>query len=194
MKMRSLALVDAFEVVPDQHRDERGVFVEWFRPDLLGDFVGGVPQVGQANLSVSRRGAIRGLHLTRTPPGQAKYLGCLHGAIADVLVDLRVGSPTYGRHETVRLDDTDRHLVYVPEGFGHGFCALSESATVSYLCSTVYDPDRECVLNPLDPELGISWPVEEPTLSAAAAAGPGLRELVDDGLLPAYADCHRLPG
>lgn len=194
MRVRALDLVDAFEVVPDQYRDERGVFLEWFRSDWLSEIVGHTMRVAQANLSVSDRGAIRGMHLTRIPPGQSKYITCVYGMIVDVLVDLRIGSPTFGRHEAVRLDDSDRHMVYVPEGFGHGFCALTDRATVSYLCSTQYNPDRECVINPLDPDLGIDWPVVDPIPSPAAASGPGLRDLIADRLLPSYDDCRHPVG
>ncbi|MFI9650472.1 dTDP-4-dehydrorhamnose 3,5-epimerase family protein [Streptomyces sp. NPDC052040] len=192
MKARPLTLPGAFEVIPDRHRDKRGVFLEWFRADWLREATGHTLNVAQVNLSVSTLGAIRGLHLTRTPPGQAKYVSCMSGAIVDVLVDLRLGSPTFGQHESVRLDATEQHSVYVPEGFGHGFCALTEGATVSYLCSTSYAPEIEYVLNPLDPELGISWPVADPIPSDIAAQGRGLRECLDEQLLPTYDECRAL--
>jgi len=192
MQARPLDLADAFEIIPDQHRDERGVFLEWFRCDRLRDVIGHTTHVAQANLSISARGAIRGLHLTRTPPGQSKYITCVRGAILDVLVDLRIGSPTFRQHETVPLDDSGRHMVYVPAGFGHGFCALTDDATVTYLCSSLYDRDRECVINPLDPELGIEWPIPDRIPSSSAVSGPGLLDCIANGLLPTYDDCRRL--
>ncbi|MEU5050224.1 dTDP-4-dehydrorhamnose 3,5-epimerase family protein [Streptomyces sp. NPDC021096] len=192
MKARPLTLQGAFEVIPDRHRDKRGVFLEGFRADWLRAATGHTLDVAQVNLSVSRLGAIRGLHMTKTPPGQAKYVTCMTGAIVDVLVDLRLGSPTFGQHETVRLDAAEHHSVYVPEGFAHGFCALTEDTTVAYLCSTSYAPAIEYVLNPLDPELGITWPVPHPIPSDIATEGRGLRDCLDEGLLPTYDECRTL--
>src|SRR5690606_33885708 len=99
-------------------------------------------RLAQANLSVSARGVVRGIHYADVPPGQAKYVSCPRGAVLDVIVDLRVGSPTYGQHEAVRLDQTDHRAVYIAEGLGHGFCALTEDATLVYLCAETYAPQR----------------------------------------------------
>ena len=98
---------------------------------------------------------IRGIHYADVPPGQAKYVTCVAGAILDVVVDLRAGSPTFGTWETVRLDDKDRRALFLAEGLGHGFQALSDSATVLYLCSTPYAAGREHGVNPMDPAIGI---------------------------------------
>jgi len=139
---------------------------------------------------VSRRGVLRGVHFADVPPGQAKYVTCVAGAILDVVVDIRVGSPTFGRWEAVRLDDENRRALYVAEGLGHAFLALSESATVVYLCSQPYAPAREHGIHPLDPELGIDWPLDgEPVLSAKDAAAPTLAEARAAGLLPGYDAC-----
>jgi dTDP-4-dehydrorhamnose 3,5-epimerase len=146
--------------------------------------------VAQANCSVSRLGVIRGVHFADVPPGQAKYVSCVSGAILDVIVDLRVGSPSYGQWEAVRLDDQDRRSVFVSEGLGHAFMALSETATTVYLCSTAYDPAREHGIHPLDPAIGIAWPAgSEPILSEKDAAAPSLAQAREAGLLPRYSDC-----
>lgn len=191
VELRELAVPGAVEFTPRQHGDERGVFLEWFKEGPFGEALGHPFRLAQANCSVSRRGVLRGLHFASVPPGQAKYVTCLHGAVFDVVVDLRVGSPTFGRWDGVRLDDVDRRAVYLAEGLGHGFLALSQTATLAYLCSTPYTPDREHAVHPLDPDLGIAWPGGETLLlSPRDAAAPSLQEVLDRGLLPTYAACQ----
>ncbi|WP_405012875.1 dTDP-4-dehydrorhamnose 3,5-epimerase [Kitasatospora sp. NBC_01539] len=189
MKFRELAIPGAFEITPELHGDPRGLFTEWYRFDRLAEHVGHPLRLAQANLSVSARGVVRGIHFADVPPGQAKYVSCVRGAVLDVLVDLRTGSPAFGRWEGVRLDDTDRRAVYVPEGVGHGFCALTDDATLSYLCSETYNPVGEHGVHPLDPDLGIAWPADAPQLSDRDAAAPSLAEALASGLLPSYEAC-----
>ncbi|MFC7590554.1 dTDP-4-dehydrorhamnose 3,5-epimerase family protein [Nonomuraea antimicrobica] len=161
--------------------------MEGFRAADLREALGHSMELAQVNCSISRRGVLRGLHFADVPPGQAKYVMCVSGAVLDVAVDLRVGSPTFGRWEAVRLDDSARCGLYLAEGLGHGFLALSESATVVYLCSTAYDPAREHGVHPLDPDLAIEWPLDgEPVLSAKDAAAPTLQQALDAGLLPTW--------
>ena len=131
---------------------------------------------------------VRGVHFADIPPGQAKYVTCVRGAVLDVVVDLRVGSPTFGTWEGVRLDDTERAAVYLSEGLGHGFCALTDDATLTYLCSASYSPTGEHGVHPLDPDLGIDWPTEAPLLSAKDETAPTLAEALASGLLPRYAE------
>ncbi|MFI7071913.1 dTDP-4-dehydrorhamnose 3,5-epimerase family protein [Micromonospora sediminicola] len=190
MKVRPLGIEGAWEVTPRQHGDSRGLFLEWYRFDHLADAVGHPLRLAQGNLSVSARGVVRGIHFADVPPGQAKYVTCVRGAVVDVIVDVRVGSPTFGRWEAVRLDDVDRRAVYLSEGLGHGFCALTDDATLSYLCSTTYDPTVERAVHPLDPELAIDWPAGTPLLSDRDAAAPSLAEARDAGLLPDYGTCR----
>ncbi|HUK71970.1 MAG TPA: dTDP-4-dehydrorhamnose 3,5-epimerase [Streptosporangiaceae bacterium] len=188
--MDSLGIDGAWVVTPRIHHDDRGSFLEWFRGDDFSDAVGYRFGLAQANCSVSRRGVLRGIHFADVPPGQAKYVTCLSGVVLDVVVDLRVGSPGYGRWEAVRLDDETRHVLFVSEGLGHGFMALSAEATVVYLCSTPYAPGREHGVHPLDPALGIAWPSDvEPVLSEKDATAPSLDEARSAGLLPDYARC-----
>ena len=190
MQIRPLAVPDAFELTPKAFGDDRGLFLEWYRFEELEAAAGHPLRLAQANLSVSRRGTLRGLHYADVPPGQAKYVTCVRGAVLDVIVDIRVGSPTFGAWEGVRLDDVDRRAVYLPEGLGHAFLALTDDATVSYLCSEVYSPTREHGLDPLDPALGISWPSDlELLLSPKDAEAPSLAQALADGLLPDYAAC-----
>lgn len=190
MKIRELAIEGAFEIVPQLHCDQRGLFTEWYRFDRLTEAVGRPLRLAQANLSVSALGVLRGIHFADVPPGQAKYVTCASGAVLDVVVDLRVGSPTFGRWEGVRLDDVERHAVYLAEGLGHGFCALTADATLTYMCSTTYRPAHEHAIHPLDAELGIEWPADTPLLSAKDAAAPSLAEALEAGLLPSYDTCR----
>jgi dTDP-4-dehydrorhamnose 3,5-epimerase len=146
----------------------------------------------QDNHSRSRQGTLRGLHF-QTHPGQGKLVRVARGRVLDVVVDLRVGSPTFGQHDTVLLDDVDRAAVYVSEGLGHAYMCLEDGSAFLYLCSAPYAPGREHGVNPLDPELDIEWPTTArdgrpltPVLSPKDSAAPGLAEAADRGLLPAH--------
>jgi dTDP-4-dehydrorhamnose 3,5-epimerase len=190
VEIRELAVPDAYELTPRQHRDKRGVFLEWYRFESLQEALGHPLDLRQANCSVSAAGVVRGIHFARVPPSQAKYVTCLTGAVLDVVIDIRDGSPTFGRWDAVRLDDVDRRAVYVAEGLGHAFMALTEGATASYLCSEVYAPTREFGIHPLDPQIGIAWPVDlKPALSPKDDLAPTLGEARRAGLLPEYAAC-----
>ena len=193
--MEPIGIGGAWTFTPAVHRDDRGYFLEWFRAQELAESLGYSLEIAQANCSVSRRGVIRGVHFASVPPGQAKYVTCVSGAVLDVIVDVRVGSPSYGRWEAVCLDDTSRRAVFLSEGLGHAFTALSEEATVIYLCSTAYSPGREHGVHPLDPGIGIEWPADtQPMLSGKDAAAPTLEQARDAGLLPLYADCEAYLG
>ena len=189
--MEPMGIGGAWTFTPALHRDDRGYFLEWFRAGELSGSLGFQPEIAQANCSVSRRGVVRGVHFSSVPPGQAKYVTCVSGAVLDVVVDLRVGSPGYGRWEAVCLDDESRRAVFLAEGLGHAFTALSEEATVIYLCSTPYSPGREHGVHPLDPDIGVEWPAgTELVLSAKDAAAPTLADARRAGLLPVYAECQ----
>ena len=189
MKIRPLTIEGGYEVTPVQHGDSRGTFLEWYRFDELAAAVGHPLDLAQANLSTSSLDVVRGIHFADVPPGQAKYVTCVSGSVLDVVVDIRVGSPTFGAWEGVLLDDQERRAVYLAEGLGHGFCALTEGATVAYLCSSTYRPGHEHGIDPLDPELGIVWPTTGPLLSTKDAAAPSLAEARAAGLLPRYDEC-----
>jgi len=195
LRVRELAVSDAFEFTPDQHKDERGLFLEWFVGDRFRKETGHTFDLAQANCSVSLEGVVRGIHFADVPPGQAKFVTCVSGAVLDVVVDLRVGSPRFGARDEVRLDDDDRRSLYVAEGLGHAFMALSDRATVMYLCSEQYDPTREHTVHALDPEIGISWPGHlSPLLSPRDAEAPSLRDARSGGILPTFDACRRLYG
>ncbi|MGW5523813.1 dTDP-4-dehydrorhamnose 3,5-epimerase family protein [Gordonia sp. NPDC003950] len=193
MKVRPLSIAGAWEFTPVLHGDARGLFTEAFKADVISETIGHRFDLAQVNLSVSAAGVLRGVHFADVPPGQAKYVTCPSGAILDVIVDIRVGSPTFGTYDTVLLDDVDRRTVYLSEGLGHAFLSLADGSTVTYLCSTGYNPGAEHGINPLDEELGIEWPTTgrdgsalNYELSAKDTAAPGLLEAAESGLLPRY--------
>lgn len=186
MRLRELSIPGAYEATPVQHLDDRGVFLEWYRFDALAEAVGHPLDLRQANMSVSRRGSLRGIHYADFPRSQAKYVTVTHGAILDYVIDLRVGSPTFGQWDSVLLDTTDRRAVYLAEGLGHAFVALSDEASVTYLVSEVYTPGREHGIHPLDPEIGLVLPEElgEPILSPKDSAAPSLQDALRADALP----------
>lgn len=191
MQVRPGRLAGVWTFTPVLRPDARGSFCEAFRADLFADAVGHRFDLAQLNVSVSRRGTVRGIHFADVPPGQAKYVQCLAGRILDVVVDIRVGSPSFGQWEAVELDDEGRTAIYLAEGLGHAFCALSDSATVGYLCSTPYAPGREHGITPTDPELDLPWPTDLPLLlSDKDSAAPTLAQAHADGLLPSFDVCR----
>jgi dTDP-4-dehydrorhamnose 3,5-epimerase len=168
--------------------------LEWFRSDIIAAATGYQFGVVQANHSVSRRGVVRGIHFSDVPPGQAKFVYCPVGSVLDVVVDVRVGSPTFGAVESVVLDDRDRRAVLLAPGLGHAFCAIHDLSSVNYLVTAAYDPDRERTVSPLDPALAVPWPVDpsQLLLSDKDAAGPSLAEAERLGILPRYEHCLEL--
>lgn len=192
MEFQPLPIAGVFVITPRQHGDDRGTFFEWYKSPAFTEHVGHDLTVAQANCSVSARGTLRGIHYADVPPGQAKYVTCLAGSVLDVVVDLRVGSPTFGAWDAVTLDTRSRRLVYIAEGLGHGFVALEDNSTVVYLCSTTYNPSGEHEIDPFDPELGIDWGIgkDQAALSAKDAVAPSLAQAREQGLLPTLADCQ----
>jgi NDP-hexose 3,5-(Or5-) epimerase len=193
MKIEELAVRDVYLITPVRLPDERGHFYELFREDELYAATGHRLNVRQANYSVSRRNTLRGVHGVSTPDGQAKYVTCVRGALLDIVVDLRPGSPTYGRHTANRLEVEQATAVFMPEGMGHAFLALTDDACMSYLCSTVYAPGTTFEVNPLDPALGLPWPLTDaPIMSEKDLSAPSLVEAEAAGLLTSYAECCKL--
>ncbi len=192
MDIRALKIAGSFEITPRQFPDDRGLFLESFRGDRLAEAIGHRLDVIQTNVSVSSRGTIRGVHFADVPPSQAKYITALSGSFIDFVIDIRVGSPTFGQWDSVLLDTTDRRAIYLAEGLGHAVCSLQDNSSVVYLCSATYDPGREHAINPLDPELGLAVPEGvTPVLSAKDANAPSLSEAAAQGLLPRYDECVR---
>ena len=165
-------------MAPEKHGDDRGFFMETFRADAAADH--GVPtEFVQDNHSRSRRGTIRGIHF-QTHPGQGKLVRVARGAVFDVAVDLRRGSPTFGQWEGFELDDEHAHQLYIPVGFGHGFCVTSDVADFVYKCTNYYDPATEAGFRFDDPEVGIAWPDVELLYSERDRSAPRLAEIAGE--------------
>jgi dTDP-4-dehydrorhamnose 3,5-epimerase len=171
-------LPDLALIEPEIHGDERGFMVETFRADAWRE-LGADADFIQENHSRSGKGILRGIHF-QTAPGQAKLVRCARGRIWDAVVDLRRDSPTYRRWEGHDLDDERHRQLFVPIGFGHGFCVLSETADVAYKLSSYYDPATESGIAWDDPEIGIEWPISDPVLSERDRSAPRLAEVADD--------------
>lgn len=177
MRLVETGLSGVVIVEPDVHRDGRGFFLETFHQEryaalgIAGPFV-------QDNHSASRRGTLRGLHLQLTHP-QGKLIRVVEGEVFDVAADVRRGSPTFGRWTGVRLTGENFRQLFIPPGFAHGFCTLSEQAQLEYKCTDYYDPTGELTIAWDDPTLGIAWPTDRPLLSAKDAAAPRLAEVAD---------------
>ncbi|PRY01757.1 dTDP-4-dehydrorhamnose 3,5-epimerase family protein [Allonocardiopsis opalescens] len=189
MRVRQLGLDGSYVFEPKVFPDDRGLFLEVFSQPAFREALGHPLDVAQVNCSTSRRGTIRGIHAVALP-GQARYATCVSGAIVDIVVDVRLGSPTFGRYEPVELTEDNRHVLYMGEGVAHGFAPLTDEATVVYLCSNTWNRDTEIRVHPLDPELALPWPDAEPILSAEDRAAPSLREAERLGTLPDYAACQ----
>ncbi|MFM8155208.1 MAG: dTDP-4-dehydrorhamnose 3,5-epimerase family protein [Actinomycetes bacterium] len=190
MQVEPLAIEGLWEITPLLRPDDRGVFLEAFKADVLSEAIGHPFTLKQMNVSVSSAGTVRGIHFADVPVGQAKYVQCFSGAILDVVVDIRVGSPTFGQWDAVELNSTSRKALYISEGLGHAFCALTDEATVGYLCSEPYSPTREHGIHPLDSTLALPWPEGSAALlSPKDAAAPTLAEALASGMLPDFSEC-----
>lgn len=194
MQIRELSIPDTYEITPKQHADDRGLFLEWYRFDKLAEVVGHPLNLAQGNTSVSKKGTVRGIHYAQIPPSQAKYVTAPRGAVLDFVIDIRVGSPTFGKWDSVLLDDLDRKAVYISEGIGHCFVALTPNATVSYLVNATFNAEREFGINPLDEEIGLKLEIEPSKLLLAPkdVAAPSLAEAAELGILPTWDEAKKL--
>lgn len=180
MKVEETALAGVLLLTPRRFPDDRGSFAELWEGERYRAL--GLPATwAQDNISVSRRGVIRGLHF-QWPRAQGKLVTVLHGEVLDAMVDVRVGSPTFGQALTVTLSSRDLRQIWIPRGIAHGFCAVEEGTVLGYKCDGRYDPAAERTLRWDDPALGIRWPVDDPIVAAKDAAGRRLSEFHEDEL------------
>ncbi|MFE3442741.1 dTDP-4-dehydrorhamnose 3,5-epimerase [Nocardia sp. NPDC059180] len=187
MLIEQAELADVLVLIPQPHRDERGLFTRTFDAAQFDERLGtpgAAASFAQDSQSRSVRGVIRGLH-GRSGRGEAKLVRCAHGAVHDVLVDIRPQSPTFGRHQAFRLDDTDFWHLYVPPGFLHGFQALTEIADVCYRIDRPHDPGEDIAVAYNDPELAVEWPEPVTIVSSRDAAAGSWRELLTHLTRPA---------
>lgn len=169
-----LELPEVILVTHEIFRDERGFFLESFRE--VAFLRAGIPRFVQDNHSCSPKNVVRGLHYQKKPAGVGKLVRCLRGTMYDVAVDIRKGSPTYGKWVGIELSERDCQMVYVPEGFAHGFCALSADCEVFYKMTGYYSPSHDRAIRWDDPQIGIRWPIREPILSPKDREAPRLAE------------------
>lgn len=193
MKARKLAVEGALEFSPSVFPDERGVFLSPFQQEAFTR-AHGAPlfPVAQTNHSMSRQGVVRGIHFTSTPPGTAKYVYCARGKALDIVIDIRTGSPTFGKWDAVLMDQQDHRAAYFPVGVGHAFLALEDHTVMSYMLSDCYVQEHELALSALDPALGLPLTDSEPILSERDRAAITLAEAGERGLLPDYARCQEI--
>jgi 5-epimerase len=189
VQVRELAVQGAYEFAPRVFTDDRGAFVSPFQERAFVRATGHrLFPLAQTNHSRSARGVVRGVHFTATPPGTAKYVHCSRGRALDLVVDLRVGSPTFGRWDACELDEESLRSVYLPVGLGHAFVALEDPTVMTYLVSTGYTAEHELAVDVLDPRLGLPLPPDLGVLrSPRDVAAPTLAEAQRAGLLPQYA-------
>ncbi len=182
MRFTPLAIPDVLLVEPDVFGDARGYFQETYNQAKYA--AGGIPgPFVQDNFSLSRRGVLRGLHFQRRNP-QGKLVFVARGEVFDVAVDLRRSSPTFGRWVGCLLNDQNHHQLWVPPGFGHGFCVMSEQVEFLYKCTQLYDPSDDCGILWNDPGIGVDWPLADPALSGKDQKLPRLADLHPDDLFP----------
>lgn len=187
MHFRELSVANAFEVIPQQHSDNRGLFLEQLRVDRLSELLGYDFEVKQVNTSVSHKGVVRGIHFADVPPGQAKYVTVPQGSILDFVVDIRVGSPTFGKWDSQVLDSVQRNALYIGEGLGHAFVSLEDNTVVTYLVSEVFNPQAEHGINPMDEEIGLNFPEGlDLQLSPKDLNAPSLAVMLEKGGLPDF--------
>lgn len=194
MLISAMAVPGAYRIEPEPIPDERGRFFESVRHTSLMAGTGWELAVRQVNFSVSRRNTLRGIHGTTVPPGQAKFVTCVRGLALDIVVDIRVGSPTFGHYDVTYQSPESGTAVYVPDGIGHAFLALTDDTSMCYMCSTEYVPGTMIEIDALDPDLALPWDLKEPPIrSAKDAAAPSLAEAAAAGLLPSYEQCPSSP-
>lgn len=189
--VHELTVGGAFAVSTPAFPDDRGVFLSPLLASAFAD-TAGRPffPLAQASYSVSRRGVVRGVHFTATPPGCAKYVYCPQGRALDIVVDLRVGSPTFGRYDGIVLDREHCPAVYFPVGVGHLFVALEDDTVMNYLLSQEYRPENELAVSAFDPDLGLPIPDDiDPIMSPRDRDAPTLAEALAAGILPDYDRC-----
>jgi dTDP-4-dehydrorhamnose 3,5-epimerase len=189
VEISELAISGSWLITHKKFDDSRGFFYESFKAHSLEQSLGRKFPIAQANTSVSKKGAVRGIHYALVPPSQAKYVQCLKGEIRDYVIDIRIGSSTFGEHDYVDLNGDNPQAIFIEEGLAHAFVALSDDAIVAYLVSAPYNPEREKAINPLDAQLNINWVLPQIHISEKDQQAPSLSQAESLGILPKYDEC-----
>ena len=192
MGAKELKIKGSWEISLEQFIDNRGSFFESFRLNSLENIIGRKFDVKQSNTSISRAGSIRGIHFAQVPPSQAKYIQCQKGSILDFVIDVRVGSPTFGQHVSIELNSKIPKAIFIEEGLAHAFIALEDDTIVTYFVNQYFNPTNEKAINPLDSEISINWGNLKYLISEKDKNAKTLSEMQELGHLPIYEDCLKL--
>jgi dTDP-4-dehydrorhamnose 3,5-epimerase len=191
MKVHPLKISGSWKIEFQRFDDNRGFFYESFKEEDFQKHIGRKFEIKQTNTSSSSKGSVRGIHYALVPPSQAKLVQCQRGSIKDYVIDIRVGSPTYGQFEEVELNENSASAVFIEEGLAHAFVALENHTIVTYYVSEKYNPEREKGINPLDRTLNVKWPELELILSEKDKEAISLEEAKNQGLLPTFDECKK---
>ena len=191
MKAQPLKISGSWKIEFQKFDDNRGFFYESFKEEDFKKLIGRSLNIKQTNTSSSSKGSVRGIHYALVPPSQAKLVQCQRGSIKDYVIDIRVGSPTYGQFEEIELNENSASAVFIEEGLAHAFVALENQTVVTYFVTEKYNPEREKGINPFDKTLNVKWPDLELILSEKDKQAISLEEAMNQGLLPSFDECKK---
>jgi len=189
MKAHPLSISGSWKIEFQKFEDNRGFFYESFKEEDFKNLIGRNLNIKQTNTSSCSKGSIRGIHYALVPPSQAKLVQCQRGSIKDYIVDIRIGSPTFGKFEEIELSENSASAVFLEEGLGHAFVALENQTVVTYYTTQKHNPDREKGINPFDKSLNVKWPEINLVLSERDKQAISLAEAKDQCLLPTFDEC-----
>ena len=189
MKAHPLKISGSWKIEFQKFEDNRGFFYESFKAEEFPKLIGRNFDIKQTNTSSSAKGSVRGIHYALVPPSQAKFVQCQRGSIKDYVIDIRIGSPTFGQFEAIDLDEGSASAIFIEEGLAHAFVALENNTVVTYYVSEKYNPEREKGINPFDKKLNVKWPDVELILSDKDKVALSLDQAESEGLLPIFDDC-----
>ena len=191
MKAHPLKISGSWKIDFQKFDDNRGFFYESFKEEDFKNQIGRNLNIKQTNTSSSSKGSVRGIHHALVPPSQAKLVQCQRGSIKDYVIDIRVGSPTFGQFEEIELNENSASAVFIEEGLAHAFVALENQTVVTYFVTEKYNPEREKGINPFDKTLNVKWPDIELILSEKDKQAISLEEAENQGLLPTFEECKK---
>jgi dTDP-4-dehydrorhamnose 3,5-epimerase len=189
MKAHPLKISGSWKIEFQKFEDNRGFFYESFKAEEFQKQFGRNFDIKQTNTSSSSKGSVRGIHYALVPPSQAKLVQCQSGSIKDYVIDIRIGSPTFGQFEEITLDEKSASAIFIEEGLAHAFVALENNTIVTYYVSEKYNPEREKGINPFDKTLNVKWPDIKLILSEKDKEAISLEESKNQGLLPSFDGC-----
>ena len=191
MKAHPLKISGSWKIEFQKFDDNRGFFYESFKEEDFKSQIGRNLNIKQTNTSSSSKGSVRGIHYALVPPSQAKLVQCQRGSIKDYVIDIRVGSPTFGQFEEIELNEKSASAVFIEEGLAHAFVALENQTVVTYFVTEKYNPEREKGINPFDKTLNVKWPDVDLILSEKDKQAISLEESKNQGLLPTFDECKK---